>query len=227
MSDLVQSLITGFFSSIILLLLVYCFWKLYDRPSKKQLELEEETREKRKEERMWRAIEQAMEDEREQAEALALIERKRADMLARAQPPAAGVMQGALATLDAPTDGEEYLDRFKPNTNGIEEILVDEQIDQAEVDDSDVLLAPELIAVRQDAGHDNETRNDNLLITDFQDNQALPTTAVTGAEENTEHSKLVGSQKSKIIPTETEAREADVDWNHQQEPEDDGWAVSW
>ena len=124
-AELVQSLITGFFTSIILLLLVYFFWRLYDRPSKKQLELEEETREKRKEERMWRAIESEMEKEREQAEALAIIERKKADMRARAQPPAAGVMQGALATLDAPTEGEAYLDRFKPNITEIEEILVE------------------------------------------------------------------------------------------------------
>ena len=53
MSDLVRTLITGFLTSIILLLLVYWFWKLYDRPSKKQLELQEEKREKRKCERKW------------------------------------------------------------------------------------------------------------------------------------------------------------------------------
>ena len=73
MSDLVKTLITGFLTSIILLLLVYFFWKLYDRPSKKQLEVEEITREKRKEERMWRAIEADMAREREQIEAQALI----------------------------------------------------------------------------------------------------------------------------------------------------------
>ena len=164
MSDLVQSLITGFFTSIILLLLVYFFWRLYDRPSKKQLELEEETREKRKEERMWRAIESEMEKEREQAEALAIIERKKADMRARAQPPAAGVMQGALATLDAPTEGQAYLDRFKPNITEIEEILVDEQIEQEEADDSDVLLAPELVVVRQDEGESAEVVGNELLV---------------------------------------------------------------
>ena len=102
MSDLVRSLITGFLTSVVLLFLVYLFWKLYDRPSKKQIELQEEKREKRKEERMWQAIEAEMEKEREQAEALALIERKKAEMRARAQPPAAGIMQNALATLDLP-----------------------------------------------------------------------------------------------------------------------------
>ncbi len=152
MSDLVRTLITGFFTSIILLFLVYCFWKLYDRPSKRQIELQEEKREKRKEERMWKNIEAEMAKEQEQAEALATIERKKAEMRARAQPPAAGIMQNALATLDAPTEGEEFLERFKPNVSEIEEILVEEELETEEVDDSDVLLAPELVEVRQDEG---------------------------------------------------------------------------
>ncbi|DAC57481.1 MAG TPA: hypothetical protein D7I03_07380, partial [Candidatus Poseidoniales archaeon] len=151
-SDLVRTLITGFFTSIILLFLVYCFWKLYDRPSKRQIELQEEKREKRKEERMWKNIEAEMAKEQEQAEALATIERKKAEMRARAQPPAAGIMQNALATLDAPTEGEEFLERFKPNVSEIEEILVEEELETEEVDDSDVLLAPELVEVRQDEG---------------------------------------------------------------------------
>ena len=213
-SDLVQSLITGFFTSIILLLLVYFFWRLYDRPSKKQLELEEETREKRKEERMWRAIESEMEKEREQAEALAIIERKKADMRARAQPPAAGVMQGALATLDAPTEGEAYLDRFKPNITEIEEILVDEQIDQEEADDSDVLLAPELVVVRQDEGESAEVVGNEL-----QANKPIEVEESLVSEENV--------AEEQIDQTPAEDDDSEVNWNQQQEPEDDGWAVGW
>ena len=214
MSDLVQSLITGFFTSIILLLLVYFFWRLYDRPSKKQLELEEETREKRKEERMWRAIESEMEKEREQAEALAIIERKKADMRARAQPPAAGVMQGALATLDAPTEGEAYLDRFKPNITEIEEIFVDEQIDQEEADDSDVLLAPELVVVRLDEGESAEVVGNEL-----QANKPIEVEESLVSEENV--------AEEQIGKTAAEDDDSEVNWNQQQEPEDDGWAVGW
>ena len=213
-SDLVQSLRTGFFTSIILLLLVYFFWRLYDRPSKKQLELEEETREKRKEERMWRAIESEMEKEREQAEALAIIERKKADMRARAQPPAAGVMQGALATLDAPTEGEAYLDRFKPNITEIEEILVDEQIDQEEADDSDVLLAPELVVVRLDEGESAKVAGNEL-----QANEPIEAEESPASEENV--------AEERIDQTPAEGDDSEVNWNQQQEPEDDGWAVGW
>ena len=227
MSDLVQSLITGFFTSIILLLLVYFFWKLYDRPSKKQIELEEETREKHKEERMWLAIEQGLEKEREQVEALALIERRKAEMRARAQPPAAGVMQGALATLDAPTEGENYLDRFRPNTDQIEEILVDEISESEQVDDSDVLLAPELIAVRQDEGEHQETITGGLLSTDNITNNESPETEELGTEKLVEVSKSVSGTESRILPREAEEDGTDVDWNRQHESDDDSWAVGW
>ena len=224
MSDLVQSLITGFFTSIILLLLVYFFWRLYDRPSKKQIELEQETREKRKEERMWQAIEAEIEQEREHAEALATIEGKKADMRARAQPPAAGVMQGALATLDAPTEGEAYLDRFKPNLSGIEEILVDEEIDQAETDDSDVLLAPELVEVRQDEGEHGEIAIDNLLTNETADS---PKTEDLVGEESIEYTEPQSKTEQQALSTGTSEGDSEVDWNQQEEPEDDGWAVGW
>ena len=227
MSDLVQSLITGFFTSIILLLLVYFFWKLYDRPSKKQIELQEETREKHKEERMWLAIEQGLEKEREQAEALAQIERKKAEMRARAQPPAAGITQGALATLDAPTEGENYLDRFKPNTDQVEEILVHEITESEQVDDSDVLLAPELIAVRHHEGEHPETITGGSLSIDTISNNESPETEDLGTEKLVEVSKSVSGTESRISPREVEEDGTDVDWNRQHESEDDSWAVGW
>ena len=213
MSDLVRTLITGFFTSIILLFLVYCFWKLYDRPSKRQLELQEEKREKRKEERMWKNIEAEMAKEQEQAEALATIERKKAEMRARAQPPAAGIMQNALATLDAPTEGEEYLERFKPNISEIEEILVEEELETEQVDDSDVLLAPDLVEVRQDEGSTDIVLDQ---LTEEED------------EENGEAEELLVEESSIEESVEAEEKsDEDVDWNKADESEEDGWSVGW
>ena len=212
---------TGFLTSIILLFLVYWFWKLYDRPSKKQLELQEEKREKRKEERMWQAIEAEMEKEREQAEALALIERKKAEMRARAQPPAAGIMQNALATLDSPTEGDEYNERFKPEISEIQEILVDENIEQEEIDDSDVLLAPDLVEVRQDEGSNDSEISEELL--------EIESTEETDkeADEEPATSDLAETDSD---DTETEPpvpeEEDEVDWDNVP-AEDDGWAVGW
>lgn len=211
-SDLVRTLITGFFTSIILLFLVYCFWKLYDRPSKRQIELQEEKREKRKEERMWKNIEAEMAKEQEQAEALATIERKKAEMRARAQPPAAGIMQNALATLDAPTEGEEYLERFKPNVSEIEEILV-EELETEKVDDSDVLLAPDLVEVRQDEGSTDIVLDQ---LTEEED------------EENGEAEELLVEESSIEESSKAEEKsDEDVDWNKADESEEDGWSVGW
>ena len=221
MSDLVQTLITGFLTSIVLLLLVYFFWKLYDRPSKKQLELQEEKREKRKEERMWQPIEAEMAKEREQAEALALIERKKAEMRARAKPPAAGVMQDALATLDAPTEGEAYLERFKPAISEIQEILVDESIDQEEIDDSDVLLAPDLVEVRQDDGSgDSEKSTELLEIESTEDTDE-------GADDKSASSDLTESDSAETDSKIPEPEDKDeVNWDNSS-AEEDGWGVGW
>ena len=221
MSDLVQTLITGFLTSIVLLLLVYFFWKLYDRPSKKQLELQEEKREKRKEERMWQSIEAEMAKEREQAEALALIERKKAEMRARAKPPAAGVMQDALATLDAPTEGEAYLERFKPAISEIQEILVDESIEQEEIDDSDVLLAPDLVEVRQDDGSGDSEKSTELL--------EIESTEGTdeGADDKPASSDLTESDSAETDSKIPEPEDKDeVNWDNSS-AEEDGWGVGW
>ena len=221
MSDLVQTLITGFLTSIVLLLLVYFFWKLYDRPSKKQLELQEEKREKRKEERMWQSIEAEMAKEREQAEALALIERKKAEMRARAKPPAAGVMQDALATLDAPTEGEAYLERFKPAISEIQEILVDESIEQEEIDDSDVLLAPDLVEVRQDDGSGDSEKLTQLL--DIESTEGTD----EGADDKPASSDLAESDSAETNSKIPEPEDKDeVNWDNSS-AEEDGWGVGW
>ena len=221
MSDLVQTLITGFLTSIVLLLLVYFFWKLYDRPSKKQLELQEEKREKRKEERMWLSIEAEMAKEREQAETLALIERKKAEMRARAEPPAAGVMQDALATLDAPTEGEAYLERFKPAISEIQEILVDESIEQEEIDDSDVLLAPDLVEVRQDDGSGDSEKSTELL--DIESTEDTD----EGADDKPASSDLAESDSAETDSKIPEPEDKDeVNWDNSS-AEEDGWGVGW
>ena len=221
MSDLVQTLITGFLTSIVLLFLVYFFWKLYDRPSKKQLELQEEKREKRKEERMWQSIEAEMAKEREQAETLALIERKKAEMRARAEPPAAGVMQDALATLDAPTEGEAYLERFKPAISEIQEILVDESIEQEEIDDSDVLLAPDLVEVRQDDGSGDSEKSTELL--DIESTEDTD----EGADDKPASSDLAESDPAETDSKIPEPEDKDeVNWDNSS-AEEDGWGVGW
>ena len=187
---------------------------------------------------MWQAIEAEMEKEREQAEALALIERKKAEMRARAQPPAAGIMQNALATLDSPTEGDEYNERFKPEISEIQEILVDEDFEQEEIDDSDVLLAPELIEVRQDERSNDSEITGELL--EIEPSKETNENEQSNDERLNEESETIDPEETDLDNTDprqtistTEHELVDdnknnqFSWDYQGESEPDSWSVSW
>lgn len=223
-SNLVTTLITGLLASIAFLFLVYCFWKLYDRPSRRQIEVLEEKREKFKETKMWQAVEAEMAAEREQAEALALIQRQKAEERARAMPPAAQLTKNALAALDAPTEGEAFLERFKPKENAIEEVAVEELQETEIIDDSDVLLAPELVEVRQDAGiAENEILEELLEEAEAVEEESPLESDI---EESVEPES--GTQEA-VSNSEQEALDDDdVKWQGKDEQaDDDTWAVGW
>lgn len=223
-SDLVTTLITGLLASIAFLFLVYCFWKLYDRPSRRQIEVLEEKREKFKETKMWRAVEAEMAAEREQAEALAIIQRKKAEERARAMPPAAQLTKNALAALDAPTEGEEFLERFKPAVSEVQEVAVDELLETEIIDDSDVLLAPELVEVRQDAGlAENEILE---LLLDEEEAVEAEAPKETEIEESAEPESEPQKEDPKVEASDLD--DDDVKWQDKDEQaDDDTWAVGW
>ena len=176
---------------------------------------------------MWQAIEAEMEKEREQAEALALIERKKAEMRARAQPPAAGIMQNALATLDSPTEGDEYNERFKPEVSEIQEILVDENIEQEEIDDSDVLLAPDIVEVRRDEGFSDSEMTDKLLESETSIETEENTELMNDREEETATDDLAETESDNTNSNGLESEDQEeVDWDNPPN-EEDGWAVGW
>ncbi len=220
MSDLVRTLITGLITSIILLILVWIFWKIYDRPSKRQLEVEQERQDKSKEIRMWRAVEAQMAQEEAEAEALALIERKKAEQRARAIPPPSGVVSNAFAKLDAPTSGEQFNEQFKPKQD-LEEIHVEDLIEEVQQDDSDVLLAPELVEVRQDSGEDAEHLLELLEQEDEpEDDEIEP--EIVESEPVEQEVQETEDQDEKAIADEK------VDWDSKSEKdEDDPWSVGW
>ena len=223
-SDLVTTLITGLLASIAFLFLVYCFWKLYDRPSRRQIEVLEEKREKFKETKMWRAVEAEMAAEREQAEALAIIQRQKAEERARAMPPAAQLTKNALAALDAPTEGVAFLDRFKPTVSEVQEVAVEDLLEPQIIDDSDVLLAPELVEVRQDAGLEENEILELLLDDDevVEDEASRETEIEESAEPESEPQEEVPKSE------ESDLDDDDVKWQGKNEQaDDDTWAVGW
>ena len=223
-SNLVTTLITGLLASIAFLFLVYCFWKLYDRPSRRQIEVLEEKREKFKETKMWQAVEAEMAAERDQAEALALIQRQKAEERARAMPPAAQLTKNALAALDAPTEGEAFLERFKPKENAIEEVAVEELLETEIIDDSDVLLAPELVEVRQDAGLAENEILEELLeeAAAVEEESQIERAIEESVEPESEAQEAVSNSEQEALDDE------EVKWQGKDEQaDDDSWAVSW
>jgi len=219
-SDLVRTLITGLITSIILLILVWIFWKIYDRPSKRQLEVEQERQEKSKEIRMWRAVEAQMAQEEAEAEALALIERKKAEQRARAIPPPSGVVSNAFAKLDAPTDGEQFNEQFKPKQE-LEQIQVEDLVEQIQQDDSDVLLAPDLVEVRQDPGEDAEHLLELLEQEDELEGEEIEP-EIAESEPVLHEVEETEDQDEKAIADEK------VDWDSKSEKDsNDPWSVGW
>jgi len=184
----------------------------------------EEKREKFKETKMWQAVEAEMEAEREQAEALALIQRQKAEERARAMPPAAQLTKNALAALDAPTAGEAYLDRFKPKGTEVEEVAVEELLETEIIDDSDVLLAPELVEVRQDVGLEENEILEQLL--DEDEEVEADTIEETDVDEplepESETQEAISEGEEGVLDDE------DVEWQGKEEStDDDTWAVGW
>ena len=246
MSDLVSSLITGFFTSIILIFIAYWFWKLYDRPSKRQVELAEERKEKHKEARMWRAVEEDMEREQAKIEAAAIIERKKAEARARAMPPAAGVMQNALAALDSPTDSSQYNEQFKPTTHDGKEIAILQEVSTEIADDSDLLSVENTTEVRITDGYFSDELLGELFEEESDSSQAVESNeesveqaeqveqaeSTTEEVEETEIAKEAempqGERTEQTAPTNDEQEmPVDVEWQEEQNSENDEWSVGW
>lgn len=221
MSDLVSSLITGFFTSIILIFIAYWFWKLYDRPSKRQVELAEERKEKHKEARMWRAVEEEMEREQAKIEAAAIIERKKAEARARAMPPAAGVMQTALAALDSPTDSSEYNEQFKPTNHDGKEVAILQDVSTEIADDSDLMLVEKATEVRITDGYFSDELLGELFEEESDSSQAVESIeeAVTQAEQPEQPEQAEQGEPTIEEVEETEiAEEVEIPQGEQAKP---------
>ena len=230
MSDLVSSLITGFFTSIILIFIAYWFWKLYDRPSKRQVELAEERKEKHKEARMWRAVEEEMEREQAKIEAAAIIERKKAEARARAMPPAAGVMQNALAALDSPTDSSEYNEQFKPTTHDGKEIAILQEVSTEIADDSDLLSVEDATEVRITDGYFSDELLGELLEKeeDSKNSQRLEIKSSELEQTDTSlQSNIQLEQQREVLEQINIGDDEIMNWTNQIDDDAHDWSVSW
>jgi hypothetical protein len=154
--DLVETLITGFIVSSLFIILVWWFWRRYDQPSDAQLAREEELAKKTEEQKMWRAVEAQIAQEKAEMEEQALYLRKKAEQQQRAQPPAAGALTNALDAFgdvsQSPTETPQEAANFSGTEQAPTEGISLTAEDFEEEQDLDVLLATAPVEVRQDRG---------------------------------------------------------------------------
>lgn len=162
MEDLVSTLTTGLIISLIFIALSYFFWKKFDKPTPLMIEREEERKQIKEERRMWRKVENQMKVEQEEAEERAAYERRKAEERARAIIPEKEVVTSAWSMLGVEksttgTPEEASSETFKQgddaNLDHRPVSLNARELEQ--VDDTDLLQAPDLVQVRQDEGVTN------------------------------------------------------------------------
>ena len=156
LNDLVEALITGLVIAIILIPIVWWFWKKFDRPSDEQIEFEEAKAKQKEEAQMWAKIEKEMRDQEKVAKeaaskALAKIDaRKRAEAVNSVDVANAWSSLGMSEIEVSKTEVKSVQQESEQNPVDLSKLVVKDGVDeQMSVDD--LLSAPDVAKVRSDA----------------------------------------------------------------------------
>ena len=162
MENLVSTLTTGLIISLIFIALSYFFWKKFDKPTPLMIEREEERKQIKEERRMWRKVENQMKVEQEEAEKRAAYERRKADERARSIIPEKEIVTNAWSmlgveenTTGAPKEASSETFKQGDDANLEHRPISLDASEFEQVDDTDLLQAPDLVQVRQDEGVTN------------------------------------------------------------------------
>lgn len=156
LNDLVEALITGLVIAIILIPIVWWFWKKFDRPSDEQIEFEEAKAKQKEEAQMWAQIEKEMRDQEKIAKeaaskALAKIDaRKRAEAVNSVDVANAWSSLGMSEIEVSKTELKSVQKESEQSSVDLSKLVVKDDVDeQMSVDD--LLAAPDVAKVRSDA----------------------------------------------------------------------------
>ena len=152
-------------------------------------------------------------------------------------PPAAGVMQNALAALDSPTDSSEYNEQFKPTTHDGKEIAILQEVSTEIADDSDLLSVDSATEVRITDGYFSDELLGELFEEESDSSQAVESVeealpqaeqAEPTIEEAEVPQQAENPQLEQPEPTVDEQEmPVDVEWQEGQTSENDEWSVGW
>lgn len=156
LNDLVEALITGLVIAIILIPIVWWFWKKFDRPSDEQIEFEEAKAKQKEEAQMWAQIEKEMRDQEKIAKeaaskALAKIDaRKRAEAVNSVDVANAWSSLGMSEIEVSKTEVKSVQQESEQSPVDLSKVVVDDDIDE-QMNVDDLLATPDLAKVRSDA----------------------------------------------------------------------------
>ena len=156
LNDLVEALITGLVIAIILIPIVWWFWKKFDRPSDEQIEFEEAKAKQKEEAQMWAQIEKEMRDQEKIAKeaaskALAKIDaRKRAEAVNSVDVANAWSSLGMSEIEVSKTEVKSVRQESEQNPVDLSKVVVKDDVDE-QMNVDDLLAAPDVAKVRSDA----------------------------------------------------------------------------
>jgi len=156
LNDLVEGLVTGLVIAIILIPIVWWFWKRFDRPSDELIEYQEAKAKQKEEAQMWAQIEQDMRNQEQAAKqaaanALAKIEaRKRAESIKSVDVANAwsslGMSEVEVSKNEVQTKKQESTDKQAKGASTLDDSGI-----EPELNVDDLLATGPLTKVRSDA----------------------------------------------------------------------------
>ena len=156
LNDLVEALITGLVIAIILIPIVWWFWKKFDRPSDEQIEFEEAKAKQKEEAQMWAKIEKEMRDQEKVAKeaaskALAKIDaRKRAEAVNSVDVANAWSSLGMSEIEVSKTEVKSVQQESEQSPVDLSKSVVEDEVDE-QISVDDLLAAPDVAKVISDA----------------------------------------------------------------------------
>ena len=156
LNDLVEALVTGLVIAIILIPIVWWFWKKFDRPSDEQIEFEETKAKQKEEAQMWAQIEKEMRDQEKVAKeaaskALAKIDaRKRAEAVNSVDVANAWSSLGMSEIEVSKTEVKSVRQESEQSSVDLSKVVVKDDVDE-QMNVDDLLAASDVTKVRSDA----------------------------------------------------------------------------
>ena len=227
LNDLVEALVTGLVIAIILIPIVWWFWKKFDRPSDEQIEFEETKAKQKEEAQMWAQIEKEMRDQEKVAKeaaskALAKIDaRKRAEAVNSVDVANAWSSLGMSEIEVSKTEVKSVRQESEQTPVDLSKVVVKDDVDE-QMNVDDLLAAPDVTKVRSDAPEIETGKADaeleyNTVEPDWELIEKIQ--SIAKGEAPDVEQDIPEAPNLELLEHENKSKK--LDENHKQEPEEE------